>query len=222
MYVKWLPLLLLSVLTTTTAAMAQPTNQADLLREFKRRAAKFNCLITVPQFEVSTNSIRAAVRTTIAVGDAALDRIGALKPREATFENTVRALDDVGYQISLTDDRLSLLKEVSTSAALRDAATQALKHAINRPRPSAGIAGFDVLVENPDAFSFPSGHAAGAYAAATVLGGGGGARSALLATGALGIAVSRAYLGAHYPIDVLVGAVIGAGSGLFVRWAADG
>lgn len=115
--------------------------------------------------------------------------------------------------------RQALLVAVATGLAT--GITQALKHAINRPRPSTGIADFDVLVENPDAFSFPSGHAAGAYAGATVLGGGGGLRSALLATYAFGIAVSRAYLGAHYPIDVLVGAVIGAGSGLAVRWAAD-
>jgi thimet oligopeptidase len=63
----------------------------------------------------------------MAVGNAALDHIGALKPRAVTFENTVRALDDVGYQISLTDDRLSLVKETSPSAAMRDAATEALK-----------------------------------------------------------------------------------------------
>ena len=81
----------------------------------------------MPQFETTTNAIRFDLRQTIAVGNAALDRIGALKPGEVTFENTVRALDDIGYQISLTDDRFGLIKETSTSAALRDAATDALK-----------------------------------------------------------------------------------------------
>ena len=107
--------------------MAQPTNQTDRLREFKKRAAAFNDVITVPQFETTTNGIRFALRQTIAVGNAALDRLGALKPGEVTFENTVRALDDIGYQISLTDDRFGLLKETSTDAALRAAATDALK-----------------------------------------------------------------------------------------------
>ena len=107
--------------------MAQPTNQIDRMREFKNRAATFNAVITLPQFETTTNAIRSALKQTIAVGNAALDRLGALKPREVTFENTVRALDDIGYQISLTDDRLSLIKETSTNAALRDAATDALK-----------------------------------------------------------------------------------------------
>jgi thimet oligopeptidase len=107
--------------------MAQPTNQIDRLREFKKRAAAFNAVITVPQFETTTNGLRFALKQTLAVGNAALDRLGALKPGEVTFENTVRALDDIGYQISLTDDRLGLIKETSTDAALRDAATDALK-----------------------------------------------------------------------------------------------
>jgi thimet oligopeptidase len=97
------------------------------LREFKKRAAKFKAVITVPQFETTTNGVRASARQTIAVGNAALDRIGALSPRKVTFENTVRALDDLGYQTSLTTDRFSLLKETSTNAALRDTATDALK-----------------------------------------------------------------------------------------------
>ena len=109
------------------SSMAQPTNQIDRLREFKKRAAAFNAIITVPQFETTTNGLRFALKQTLAVGNAALDRLGALKPGEVTFENTVRALDDIGYQISLTDDRLGLIKETSTDAALRDAATDALK-----------------------------------------------------------------------------------------------
>lgn len=109
------------------SSMAQPANHIDRLREFKKRAATFNAVITVPQFETTTNGLRFALKQTLAVGNAALDRLGALKPGEVTFENTVRALDDIGYQISLTDDRLGLIKETSTNAALRDAATDALK-----------------------------------------------------------------------------------------------
>src|ERR1039457_2724426 len=124
---NWKTALCLAGCVVAFKSLAQPTNQADRLREFRRRAATFNAVITVPQFEMSTNTLRFSLRQTMAVGNAALDRLGALKPREVTFENTVRALDDIGYQISLTDDRFGLLKETSTNAALRDAATDALK-----------------------------------------------------------------------------------------------
>ena len=124
---NWKTALCLAGCVMAFSSLAQPTNQADRLREFRRRAAAFNAVITVPQFEMSTNALRFSLRQTMAVGNAALDRLGALKPREVTFENTVRALDDIGYQISLTDDRFGLLKETSTNAALRDGATDALK-----------------------------------------------------------------------------------------------
>ena len=97
------------------------------MKDFRRRAAAFNTVVTLPQFETAANVMVADLQQTIAVGNAALDRIGALKPREVTFENTVRALDDLGYQISLTDDRFGLIKETSKDAKLRDAATEALK-----------------------------------------------------------------------------------------------
>jgi thimet oligopeptidase len=97
------------------------------MREFRKRAATFNAIITLPQFETTTNEIRFSLRQTLAVGNAALDRVGALKPGEVTFENTVRALDDIGYQIGLTDDRLGVIKETSTDVKLRDTATDALK-----------------------------------------------------------------------------------------------
>jgi thimet oligopeptidase len=124
---NWKTALSLAGCVVACSSLAQPANQTDRLREFRRRAAAFNGVITVPQFETTTNEIRYALRQTITVGNAALDRLGALKPREVTFENTVSALDDISYQISLTGDRFGLLKETSTKTALRDAATDALK-----------------------------------------------------------------------------------------------
>jgi len=108
--------------------LAQPAIiSAEALKEFRKRAAKFDAVVTLPQFEATTNELYAAVRHTIAVGNAALDRVGALSPRKVTFDNTVRALDDAGYEIALTDNRLTIIKETSTNSALRDAATDALK-----------------------------------------------------------------------------------------------
>ncbi len=122
-----LMLVLLPGLLAVCSCFAAPARNTDSLRDFRRRAARFNAVITVPQFEPTTNAIRFTLRETITVGNAALDRLGALKPRQVTFENTVRALDDIGYNISLTDDRFALIKETSTSAVLRETATSALK-----------------------------------------------------------------------------------------------
>jgi len=94
---------------------------------------------------------------------------------------------------------------------------QILKRTLNRPRPSTAIEGFEALTENPDAFSFPSGHTAAAFGVAVALAGEpahAGPLSLLLATG---IGLSRVYLGAHYPLDVLVGVFVGSGSGMAAR-----
>src|ERR1051326_6690721 len=111
-------------LVTMCSNLKAQTSQA--LHEFHRRAATFNSVITLPQFEIKTNEVRVAVRQTIAAGNAALDTIGAVKPRSANFANTARALDDIGYQIALTADRLTAVKETSTNAVLRESAVSAI------------------------------------------------------------------------------------------------
>jgi Zn-dependent oligopeptidase len=59
--------------------------------------------------------------------DVALKAIGSRPPSEINFRNTIAALDDLVYQINLTANRLFLIKETSTNAALREAATDAVK-----------------------------------------------------------------------------------------------
>src|ERR1039458_1425094 len=119
--------LLTGLLAACSSVNHQPTAPRDSLQEFQKHAARFHSIVTVPPFETTTNQVQASVRDAIASGNAALDRIGKLGAREVTFTNTVRALDNIDFQLGLVDNRLSLIKETSPDAALRDAATDSLK-----------------------------------------------------------------------------------------------
>lgn len=61
----------------------------------------------------------------------------------------------------------------------------------------------------PADFSFPSGHAAIAFAAAAALAHHDKKRAWIYYTGAVLISLSRIYLGCHFFLDVLAGAVLG-------------
>jgi undecaprenyl-diphosphatase len=86
-----------------------------------------------------------------------------------------------------------------------------VKMVVRRPRPQ--LRGLPPLAHAPATFSFPSAHAATSLAAATAAGAlVPGARKPLLAAAAA-MALTRPYLGLHYPSDVLAGAALGAALG---------
>jgi thimet oligopeptidase len=119
--------LLVGLLTSCSGVSHRPVVKEGFLKNFQKRAGEFNSVVNVPAFETTTNEVHVTLKSTIAAGEAALDRVGKLGPHEVTFNNTVRALDDLGFHLGLADNRLSLIKETSTDAVLRDAATEAIK-----------------------------------------------------------------------------------------------
>jgi len=106
---------------------------------------------------------------------------------------------------------------LGTAAVLALLIAHPLKRLCRRERPSRGIGGFAALAENPDVFSFPSGHTAVAFAVAAAFAGQGVPLAGFLLALAVGIAVSRVYLGAHYPLDVAAGVLVGTLAGTGAR-----
>lgn len=92
-----------------------------------------------------------------------------------------------------------------------------LKNMVQRIRPYETVQGLIPLIAKPGDFSFPSGHACASFAAAfayyKLLPKAWGVGSLILATL---IAISRLYVGVHYPSDILVGVLVG----IFAGWTA--
>lgn len=84
-----------------------------------------------------------------------------------------------------------------------------LKHMMKRPRPELSIPAAIVVFDNAHSYSFPSGHATIAFAAAYILGRQHKKLKWFYYLLAVLISYSRIYLGKHYPGDVLFGAVLG-------------
>jgi undecaprenyl-diphosphatase len=96
-----------------------------------------------------------------------------------------------------------------------------LKVLTDRARPPLADPSIESLVALPDSASFPSGHAATAFAAAAAV----GVlhprfRLPLLAAAGV-VALSRVYLGVHYWSDVLVGSLLGVAVALVTVWVVE-
>jgi membrane-associated phospholipid phosphatase len=102
---------------------------------------------------------------------------------------------------------------VTGAAAVAEGVTVLLKHVTERARPPLAEPTIQAMISLPDSTSFPSGHAATAFAAATAFGLlHPRLRVPLLALAGM-VALSRVYLGVHFWSDVLVGSLLGVAIG---------
>jgi len=95
-----------------------------------------------------------------------------------------------------------------------DLAAGLLKASAGRERPYDALEAADPLLRWDVGSSFPSGHAATSAAGAVVLAYLLGRWGLWLGILAAAVCYSRVYIGVHYPLDVLAGALVGALVGL--------
>jgi undecaprenyl-diphosphatase len=127
----------------------------------------------------------------------------------------------LGLSSDLRGRRLPIAAAASLVAiGCASLAANGLKQLFDRARPPVAEPDLGSVVALPGNPSFPSGHAATAFAAATVI----ALICPKLRYWALGlaaaVALSRVYLRVHYPLDVFAGALLGAGLGALVALAA--
>lgn len=106
--------------------------------------------------------------------------------------------------------------DIIITVALCFAVNEILKRLLMRPRPFEVYKWLTVLIARPSSWSFPSGHSFVSFAAAYAY------MCSIKKSGYIAypvaalIALSRPYVGVHYPSDIVVGAILGTATAIIV------
>jgi thimet oligopeptidase len=106
----------------------QGSQKAQLtLAQLQEQAAKFNTVLTPLNWETTPEQIANVADAAIAAASRKLDEIGNLTSSQLTFDNTVRALDDIGFDLQTVHHRLDIIEQAHPDAKMRSAAVDAVQ-----------------------------------------------------------------------------------------------
>ncbi|MFJ3923965.1 bifunctional phosphatase PAP2/diacylglycerol kinase family protein [Streptomyces sp. NPDC090022] len=147
-------------------------------------------------------------------GDRVLPRLGRAANHGLLWGGTAAALAMFGSATA----RRAALRGMASLALASGTINTVGKWSVRRPRPVLdGVPAVRQLATQPMTTSFPSGHAASAFAFAAGLALDHPGWGVAVAPVAALVAFSRVYTGVHYPSDVLAGAALGVAAGFGVR-----
>jgi len=109
-----------------------------------------------------------------------------------------------------------MLKALGTAVFARFVIVELIRFLWERPRPFIE-SNINLLLEHPATSSFPSGHAAFYFAFSTLVYFYNKKLGVLFLIATLILSLSRVYVGVHWPLDILAGAVIGIFSAWLVK-----
>jgi membrane-associated phospholipid phosphatase len=171
----------------------------------------------------AARSLRARLRAgplarAIAKVDVRLFRLLRENGHDAAVERPIRRFSHLGEHAAiwlviglaaaaLDGRRRAEWLRATRSVVVAYALNTLLKTVVRRKRPH--LERLPALISTPTSLSFPSAHASSSFAAARAFSALLPGRAPPLYAGATAMALSRVYLGVHYPSDIAAGAVLG-------------
>lgn len=120
------------------------------------------------------------------------------------------------YGVFQPQDGILLAESAGIAFAIERTLYWTLKNTCRRCRPADALDDFMSFIVPGDTFSFPSGHTSAAFLFAVLVSSQFPGLLPTLIVWSTAVALSRIFLGVHFPTDTLVGALLGSSIGLLV------